>query len=99
MAISKDEVRKVALLARLGLTEKELESMAGHMESILEFVARLSEVDTKDVQPTAHVLDLTAELRPDEPHLDGTAADILGSAPDAGFGFFKVPRVIGGEEV
>ncbi len=99
MAISKDEVRKVARLARLGLTEDELESMAGHMESILEFVAKLSEADTEGVEPTAHVLDLTAELRPDEPHLDGNATEIMKSAPDAGFGFFKVPKVIGGEEI
>lgn len=81
----------MAKLARLGLTEDEVERMAGELSGILEHVDRIAELDLEDVPPTSHVVELENMLRKDEPHesLDRDVA--LAQAPDPAGGAFRVP--------
>jgi aspartyl-tRNA(Asn)/glutamyl-tRNA(Gln) amidotransferase subunit C len=91
MAISDDQVRHVARLARLALTEDELARFREQLSAILEAVGTVSELDLADVAPTAHPLDLVNVLDDDvpRPSLDIDAA--LSNAPDPEDGFFGVP--------
>ncbi len=81
----------MAKLARLGLSEEEVERMAGELSGILEHVDRISELELDDVPPTSHVVALENVLRADEPHesLDRDVA--LAPAPDPVDGAFRVP--------
>ena len=89
--IEREQVLHVARLARLGLSEEEVETMAGELSGILEHVDRIAELDLDDVSPTSHVVELENVLRADEPHesLDRDAA--LAQAPDPVDGAFRVP--------
>jgi aspartyl-tRNA(Asn)/glutamyl-tRNA(Gln) amidotransferase subunit C len=89
--IEREQVLHVAKLARLGLSEDEVERMAGELSGILEHVDRIAELDLDDVRPTSHVVELENVLRPDLPHesLDPEAA--LSQAPDPASGAFRVP--------
>jgi aspartyl-tRNA(Asn)/glutamyl-tRNA(Gln) amidotransferase subunit C len=89
--IDRDQVLHVAKLARLKLSEEEVERMAGELSGILEHVDRISALDLDDVPPTSHVVDLENVWRADVPHesLDREAA--LASAPDPVDGAFRVP--------
>ena len=91
MAISRDQVLHVAKLARLALTEDELERLEGQLGAILEAVGKVSELDLDDVPPTSHPLDLVNVFADDEPRpsLDRDVA--LANAPEAEEGAFKVP--------
>lgn len=93
MALTMDEVRKVALLARLALDETELERMRQQLSSILEYMEVLQEVDVTGVPPTAQVTDVVNVVRPDEvrPSLPVDAA--LANAPQRDEGYFKVKPV------
>src|SRR5947207_1704134 len=92
------DVRHVAKLARLDLPENRLQKLTGELESILEYVAKISEVDVTSVEPMAHALPLHNVLREDvvEPSLP--LEKVLQNAPDTDGPFFKVPKVIGGDE-
>ena len=96
--ITPEQVRHVAKLARLHLDEPQLQRLEGQLESILEYVARLREVDVTGVEPMAHALPLTNVLREDvvEPSLP--LDEVLQNAPDSDGPFFKVPKIIGGDE-
>jgi len=89
--IDRDQVLHVAKLARLRLTEEELETMSAELSGILGHVDRIAELDLDDVPPTSHVVDLQNVWRADEPHesLDREAA--LAPAPDPLDGAFRVP--------
>jgi aspartyl-tRNA(Asn)/glutamyl-tRNA(Gln) amidotransferase subunit C len=89
--IEREQVLHVAKLARLGLSEDEVERMAGELSGILEHVDRIAELDLEDVEPTSHVVELENVLRKDEPHesLDRDVA--LEQAPDPVDGAFRVP--------
>jgi aspartyl-tRNA(Asn)/glutamyl-tRNA(Gln) amidotransferase subunit C len=89
--IEREQVLHVAKLARLGLSEDEVERMAGELSGILEHVDRIAELDLDDVPPTSHVVELENVLRPDVPHesLDRDVA--LSQAPDPERGAFRVP--------
>jgi aspartyl-tRNA(Asn)/glutamyl-tRNA(Gln) amidotransferase subunit C len=100
--IDREQVRKVAHLARLELTEAEEETFTTQLNNILEYFEQLSELDTREVPPTARAIDMSNVTRPDvlSPYADREA--ILDSAPDreatvAG-DFFKVPQIISTEE-
>jgi len=84
----------VALLARLELSEAEEERMTGQMNSILEYMGKLNELDTKDVPPTTHAIELQNVFRPDlvQPSLD--RKDSLANAPGTDGVNFVVPKVI-----
>ncbi len=94
MAISKDDVIKVAHLARIDLNEEELLLFSGQLEPILEFIDKLKRVDTADVLPTSHVLEIQNVLRADAPKPSLNKEEALENAPETLKGHFKVPKVI-----
>ena len=91
--ISEEQVRHVANLARLGLTDEEVERMGGQLDAILESIDRIGELDLTDVPPTANPLNLTNVLRPDEPCAELPREEALSIAPDAADDLFAVPRI------
>jgi aspartyl-tRNA(Asn)/glutamyl-tRNA(Gln) amidotransferase subunit C len=91
MAITREEVLHVARLARLELTEEEVERFTQQLSAILEAVAKVSELDLDDVEPTAHPLDLVNIWADDEPRPCLPLEEALANAPDREAGFFKVP--------
>lgn len=96
--ITPEDVRHVARLARLSMDEHQLRQFAGQLESILEYVATIDQVDIEHVEPLAHPLPLTNVLRDDLPANPLPLADVLRNAPETDGPFFKVPKVIGGDE-
>lgn len=94
MSITKETVKHVAWLARLGLSDEEVKVFAGQLGRILGYVAKLDELDTAGVEPTFHVLDMSNVCREDEPRPSLPRDEVLANAPDASFGFFRVPRII-----
>lgn len=93
MRLTQEEVRHVAELAKLRLSESEVEQFAGQLSAILEYAERLSAVDTSSIPPTPYVLPLNNVMRDDEPEpcLSNEAA--LANAPDQEDGFFRVRAV------
>ena len=91
MAISRDEVLHVARLARLALTDEEVERLGAQLNAILEAVGKVSELDLEGVEPTAHPLDLVNIWAEDEPHESLLVEEALSNAPEREQGFFKVP--------
>ena len=89
--IDRDQVLHVARLARLKLTDDEIERMAGELSGILEHVDRISELDLEGVEPTSHVIALENVLRPDEPRPSWSRDEVLEPAPDPASGAFRVP--------
>ena len=81
----------VAKLARLRLTDDEVERMAGELSKILEYVETMNELDLEGVEPTSHVVDLTNVLREDVPRPSLDRETALDQAPDAAEGGFRVP--------
>jgi aspartyl-tRNA(Asn)/glutamyl-tRNA(Gln) amidotransferase subunit C len=93
-----EDVKHVAKLARLALDDPRLAKFTPQLESILEYVAKIGEVDVSGVEPMAHALPLANVLREDvvEPSLP--IEKVLQNAPETDGPFFKVPKVIGGDE-
>jgi aspartyl-tRNA(Asn)/glutamyl-tRNA(Gln) amidotransferase subunit C len=91
--ISREEVLHVARLARLALTEEEVERFRDQLSAILEAVGKVSELDLEGVPPTSHPLDLVNVLAEDEPRPSLSLDDALANAPDSEGGFFGVPPV------
>ena len=89
--IDRDQVLHVARLARLELTEPELERMAGELSGILDHVERMNELDLEGVEPTSHVVALENVLRADEPEACLPRDRALEQAPDPADGAFRVP--------
>lgn len=96
-AISRDDVAHLARLARLSLTEEELDHYAGQLDAVLEAVSRVSEVATADVPATSHPIPLENVARDDvaKPGLD--RADVAAGAPAWEDDRFRVPRILDGE--
>ena len=96
--ITPEKVRHVAKLARLALDETQIARLTGQLESILEYVAKIQQVDTGGVEPMAHALSMHNIFREDliEPSLP--LDKVLQNAPDSDGPFFKVPKVLGAEE-
>jgi aspartyl-tRNA(Asn)/glutamyl-tRNA(Gln) amidotransferase subunit C len=91
MAISRDEVLHVAGLARLDLTEDEIERFREQLNAILEAVGKVAELDLSDAEPTAHPLDLVNVWSDDEPRPSLTVEEALANAPDRDGALFRVP--------
>jgi len=89
--IDREQVLHVARLARLALSEEEVETMARELSGILEHVDRIAQLDLDGVEPTDHVVDLQNVLRPDEPRPSWPREQILEPAPDPAEGAFRVP--------
>ncbi|MFC1752221.1 Asp-tRNA(Asn)/Glu-tRNA(Gln) amidotransferase subunit GatC [Thermoproteota archaeon] len=94
MDISKDTVKYVANLARISLTEKELEKFSGQLNDILRYIDQLNEVDVSKIPPTAHVLPIKNVKRKDSPRPSFSAKEVLKNAPLKEDTSFKVPKVI-----
>jgi aspartyl-tRNA(Asn)/glutamyl-tRNA(Gln) amidotransferase subunit C len=95
MSLSRQDVAKVASLARLALSADELDRMTGELQKIVGLVSQLSEVDTTTVAPLAHPLDSENVFRADEPRPSLTTAEALQSAPRHDGECFLVPAVLG----
>lgn len=91
--ISIEDVKHVANLARLELTETEFEKFSKQLGDILKYVEQMNEVDTKDVEPMAHPIPVVNVMREDEVRYEQTKADLMKNAPEEEDGFFKVPKI------
>ncbi len=91
MAITSEEVLHVARLARLALTDDEVERLGAQLNAILEAVGKVAELDLEDVEPTAHPLELVNVWAEDEPRPSLPVDEALANAPDREAGFFRVP--------
>ena len=94
MKITKQEVEHVARLARLELSDQEKEQLTDQLSNILTYVEKLNELDTRGVEPTAHVLDINNVMREDVPGRSLTQERALANAPEKAAGHFKVPKII-----
>lgn len=94
MAISVDEVRYIASLARLRFSDEEKRRLAVQMNAMLQYMEKLNELDTTDVPPMSHVLDTQNVYRADEVVQRISHDEALKNAPDADNEYFRVPKVI-----
>ena len=94
MKLSREEVQHIALLARLGVDEEDLEKFSVQLSNILENFEILQQVDTTDVPPTSHPVPLSNVLREDEAAPSFDPADILANAPQEEEGCFRVRAVL-----
>ena len=90
--IDREQVLHVARLARLRLSDEEVERMSGELSTILDHIEKIGELELDDVEPTSHVIELENVLREDEPRPSWPRERVLEGAPDvAEGGFFRVP--------
>jgi len=94
MSLTLAEVEHIAQLARLHLSEEEKIRFREQLSAILEYAARLQQVDTRDIPPTSSVLPPRSRLREDEPHAPLSRDKILANAPNPHQGYFRVPPVL-----
>jgi aspartyl-tRNA(Asn)/glutamyl-tRNA(Gln) amidotransferase subunit C len=94
MSISRDEVRHIALLSRIRLSDEELDRFTGHLDEILAYAEKINELDTEDVPPTSHVVPLANVMREGD-RVSGSldVREALANAQETDGSFFKVPRV------
>lgn len=95
--IDREQVRKVANLARLEMTDKEEEQFVGQLNSILDYFQQLSELNTEDVPPTTRAIDISNVTRSDELKPYPDREEILQGAPEQDGEFFRVPKIISEE--
>lgn len=94
MSVSEKDVQYVANLARLQLSENEAKGLAKDMNKILGYMDLLNELDTTNVEPLDHVIEMESRLRADEAKPTISHDDALKNAPDADSDYFRVPKVI-----
>lgn len=94
MSVTNDQVRHIAKLARIAMSDDEIEAMVPEINAILGWVEQLAEVDTSGIEPLTAVIDNRLRLRSDEVTEGDRRDDILRNAPEAEHGFFAVPKVI-----
>ena len=94
MSLSLEEVEHIATLARLRLTEAEKERYRQQLSAVLDYMAKLKEVDTAHIEPTATVLPLRTIVRPDVVTPSLTREELLANAPSAEAEMFRVPPVL-----
>jgi len=92
--IDAEQVRKVAKLARLALSEAEIEEFTGQLGAILGYVEKMNELDTTGVEPLAHCLPISNVFRTDEVRESLGTDKTLANAPDRDGSFFKVPKIL-----
>lgn len=92
--ISKEQVKHVAHLARLAVTEEEVEQLTEELGAIIRYAEQLNELDTENVEPTTHVLDIKNVMRKDESRKWITQEEALKNAPDHKDGQFRVPSIL-----
>jgi aspartyl-tRNA(Asn)/glutamyl-tRNA(Gln) amidotransferase subunit C len=94
MSVTNEQVRHIAKLARIAMSEDEIERLAPELNNILGWVEQLGEVDTEGVEPLTAVIDQKLRLRDDIVNDGNVRDDVLANAPEAQHGFFAVPKVI-----
>jgi aspartyl-tRNA(Asn)/glutamyl-tRNA(Gln) amidotransferase subunit C len=94
MKITQKEVERVAQLARLYLSQQELETMTGQLDTILSYVAKLDELDTQEVRPTTHAFSLCNAFREDEVICSLSQVEALANGPRHNGEAFMVPRIL-----
>lgn len=94
MRISAKEVEHIAMLARLKLTDEEKELFSEQLSKILDYIEKLNELDTEQVEPTSHVIPLRNVFREDQPAQSLSVDDALKNAPDRTGSFYRVPKII-----
>jgi aspartyl-tRNA(Asn)/glutamyl-tRNA(Gln) amidotransferase subunit C len=94
MSVSKEEVKHIAKLARLELSEQELEKYTKDLSNIVDFSNTLAEVNIEGVEPTAYILDIKNVFRKDENTKSYDRQDILKNAPDSEAGCISVPKTV-----
>jgi aspartyl-tRNA(Asn)/glutamyl-tRNA(Gln) amidotransferase subunit C len=94
--IQPDEVRTIAALARLRLSEAEIERMTHELDAILEYIDTVKNLDTGDTEPMTHAVPFDCPLREDEPKPSLSVDDALRNAPRRRDAFFEVPRIVPG---
>ena len=94
MKITREEVRRVAALARLELSPAEEELLTEQLDKILQYMEKLSELDTANVEPLAHVIDIVNAFREDRVANQPSPDRLLANGPAREKNFFKVPKII-----
>jgi aspartyl-tRNA(Asn)/glutamyl-tRNA(Gln) amidotransferase subunit C len=94
MSVSSQQVRHIAKLARIGMSDAEIEALVPELNNILRWVEQLGEVNTDGVEPLTAVIDQKLRLRDDVVDDGDIRQDVLANAPEAQHGFFAVPKVI-----
>ena len=94
MSLSREDVEKVALLGRLRLTPEELDKLTGQLGAIVGYIDQLAELNTDDIEPMAHAVELTNIFRADEERPSLARADALANAPQRRGDFYSVPAVL-----
>lgn len=94
MKITEDEVRHIVKLARLTLSEEELQTYRGQLNTIIGHVEQLGELDTGGIEPTSHVLPITNVMRDDLSAPSLSNGEALQNAPDPSGKFYRVPKII-----
>jgi aspartyl-tRNA(Asn)/glutamyl-tRNA(Gln) amidotransferase subunit C len=94
MSVSPEQVRHIAKLARIAMSDEELDRLLPELNNILGWVEQLGEVETDGVEPLTAVIDQKLRLRDDVVNDGNIREDVLANAPEAQHGFFAVPKVI-----
>ena len=94
MSVTNEQVRHIAKLARIAMSDEELARVGPELNAIIGWVEQLAEVDTDGVEPLATVIDQKLRLREDAVNDGNIRDEVLANAPDAQHGFFAVPKVI-----
>lgn len=94
MRLTKQEVAQIAFLARLELSDQEIETLGGHLNRLLENFEHLRELDTETVEPTSHTIPVHNVLRPDVSRPSLSPEDVLANAPQRDDNTFVVPRIV-----
>ena len=95
MPLSRSDVERISLLARLKFGEDELDRMTAQLSQIVQYVEQLSDLDTDNVEPMAHTLDLVDVVRPDETRPSLPREEVLANAPRHDDEYYRVPAVLG----
>ena len=93
--LTEEDVRRVAVLSRLSLSDEEIEHFTHQLSSVLDYMAKLNELDVDGVEPMGHAIDMSNVMREDVPQQGLTVNAVLANAPDRSPPFFKVPKVLG----
>jgi len=93
--LTDEQVRHVAKLSRLKLSDERIHYFAEQLSTTLDYISKLSELDVDNVEPMAHPTDMTNKFRDDQPTPGMPVDDALANAPQADPPFFKVPKVLG----
>lgn len=96
--LNKTEVRKIAHLARLEITEAEEEQFSRQLSDILDYIEQLSELDTKDVPPTTRAIELSNVTREDVTVVYGDRDALVKEAPEPDGDYFRVPQILATDE-